>query len=87
MLLRFVAVWGGSFFFNSIALRDLTALTVVESRIDLAAVILLSVLRLRQERRLRAKSVWIAFFHDWASEKRHPVFPERLGPAAYRLDP
>lgn len=62
MLLRFVAVWGGSFFFNSIALRDLTALTVVESHIDLAAAILLSVLRLRRERWLLARSVWIAFF-------------------------
>ncbi|MFN4155619.1 MAG: DMT family transporter [Paracoccaceae bacterium] len=61
MLLSLAAVWGGSFFFNSIALRDLPVFSVVVSRVALATVILLAVLRLRGERLPRGKSVWTAF--------------------------
>jgi drug/metabolite transporter (DMT)-like permease len=38
-------LWGGSFFFNGVALRELSPLTLVFLRVALAAVILLPVLR------------------------------------------
>ena len=46
MLLTLSLVWGGSFFFNEIAVRQLPVFTVVVCRVALAAVILLAVLRL-----------------------------------------
>lgn len=62
MLLALSAVWGGSFFFNEIAVRELPVFTVVVSRVALAAVILLVILRLRGERMPRDRRVWLAFF-------------------------
>ncbi|MFD1882887.1 DMT family transporter [Paracoccus pacificus] len=62
MLIALSVVWGGSFFFNGIAVRELPVLTVVVSRVALAAVILLIVLRLRGERMPRDRRVWVAFF-------------------------
>jgi drug/metabolite transporter (DMT)-like permease len=40
-------LWGGSFFFNGVALKELPPLTLVLLRVALAALILLPVLRLR----------------------------------------
>ena len=40
MLLARALVWGGSFFFNGIAVRELPVFTVVVARVILAAVIL-----------------------------------------------
>lgn len=62
MLLVLATVWGGSFFFNGIAVRELPVFTVVVSRVALAAAILLMILRLRGERMPRDRQVWIAFF-------------------------
>ncbi|WP_240200277.1 MULTISPECIES: DMT family transporter [Paracoccus] len=62
MLLVLAFVWGGSFFFNSIALRELPVFTVVVSRVTLAAIILFTILRLRGERMPRDRRVWGAFF-------------------------
>lgn len=62
MLLALAAVWGGSFFFNSIAVRELPVFTVVVSRVALAAIILLVILWLRGERMPGGKMVWAAFF-------------------------
>lgn len=62
MLLALSLVWGGSFFFNGIAVRELPVFTVVVSRVALAAVILLAILRLRGERMPRGPKVWAAFF-------------------------
>ncbi len=45
LLITLSIVWGGSFFFNEVALRDLPTLTVVFARVALAAVILLAVCR------------------------------------------
>lgn len=61
MLLALAAVWGGSFFFNAVALRELPVFTVVVARVGLAAVILLAVLRLRGGRLPRGRRVWAAF--------------------------
>ena len=62
MLLALATVWGGSFFFNEIAVRELPVFTVVVSRVALAAVILLMILRLRKERLPHDRRVWTAFF-------------------------
>lgn len=62
MLLALANVWGGSFFFNEIAVRELPVFTVVVSRVALAAIILLVVLRVRGERMPRDRRVWAAFF-------------------------
>lgn len=61
MLLGLSVVWGGSFFFNGIAVRELPVFTVVVSRVVLAAIILLLFLRLRGERMPRDGRVWAAF--------------------------
>ena len=44
MLLALAAVWGGSFFFNGVAVRELPVFTVVVSRVALAAIILVVLL-------------------------------------------
>ncbi len=62
MLLVLSAVWGGSFFFNEIALRELPVLTLAVSRVGLAAIVLLVVLHLWGERLPTAGSIWLAFF-------------------------
>lgn len=62
MLLALATVWGGSFFFNEIAVRELPVFTVVVSRVALAAVILLMIMRLRKERLPHDRRVWAAFF-------------------------
>lgn len=62
MLLALAAIWGASFFFNDVAVREVPVLTVVLARVALAAIILLAVLRLRGERMPRDRRVWLAFF-------------------------
>jgi drug/metabolite transporter (DMT)-like permease len=62
MLLFLSLVWGGSFFFNAIAIRDLPVFTFVVARVALAALILMAVLRFRGERLPRDPKVWAAFF-------------------------
>ena len=61
MLLTLAVVWGGSFFFNDIALRELPVLTVVWCRVTIAAIILLVVLRASGGRLPRSRSLWAAF--------------------------
>lgn len=62
MLIVLAAVWGGSFFFNGVALRELPVFTVVVSRVALAALILLLILKLQGERMPRDRRIWLAFF-------------------------
>lgn len=61
MLLLLSAVWGGSFFFNEIAVRELPVFTVVAARVALAALLLLILLRLRERRLPRGGRVWRSF--------------------------
>ncbi len=60
-LLSLAGLWGGSFFFQAIAVRDLPVLTVVATRVVLAAGVLLLVLRLRGERLASGRQIWLAF--------------------------
>lgn len=62
MLLFLSLVWGGSFFFNAIAIRELPVFTFVVARVALAALILMAVLRFRGEWLPRDPTVWAAFF-------------------------
>ena len=61
MLLVLSAVWGGSFFFNEIAVRELPVFTVVVARVVLAALILLLVMRIKGEALPRDHRIWAAF--------------------------
>ena len=62
MLFALSAVWGGSFFFNAVAVRELPVFTVVVARVVLAALMLLAILRLTGERMPADRRVWAAFF-------------------------
>lgn len=61
LLVLLSAIWGASFFFNAIAVKEIPVLTMVAARVALAALILLAVLWLRGERLPRGGSIWLAF--------------------------
>lgn len=54
-------LWGGSFFFAAVAIRELPPLTVVALRTGIAALVLIAVLRLRDEPLPFAKGAVAAF--------------------------
>ncbi|TQV77810.1 DMT family transporter [Denitrobaculum tricleocarpae] len=62
MVILLSLVWGGSFFFNEIAVRELPPLTVVVGRVVLASLILLTLLRFLGQRIPTSGTVWRAFF-------------------------
>ena len=62
LLLLLSVLWGGSFFFNGVAIRELPTLSVVVVRVFLAAVILLFVMRATGQRIPTEIRVWAAFF-------------------------
>ena len=63
LLLVFLSVlWGGSFFFNGVALHDLPPLTIVFVRVTLGAVLLLPALRLMGGKLPRGLAGWRPFF-------------------------
>lgn len=61
MLLTLSALWGGSFFFNGVALCELPVLTVVVARVAIAALILLAICGLAGVRLALGRKVWLAF--------------------------
>lgn len=62
MLAALSAVWGGAFFFNAVAVRELPVLTVVVARVALAALVLLGAMRLAGVAMPTGRGVWAAFF-------------------------
>lgn len=62
MLIALSLMWGGSFFFNGVAVRGLPVLTIVVARVVLGALVLVMVLRARGERLPSGWPVWRAFF-------------------------
>jgi drug/metabolite transporter (DMT)-like permease len=62
MLFALSVLWGGSFFFVGIAVKELPPLTIVVLRVGLAAAILCLTLRLLGLRLPRERSAWAAFF-------------------------
>ena len=61
MLLTLSALWGGSFFFTGVAVRELPTFTVVVSRVVLAALVLQAVMRLQGQSLPQERNVWLAF--------------------------
>ncbi len=55
-------LWGGSFFFNGVILRELPPLTLVLLRVVLGAILLLPLLRVRKIEFPRGVSGWAPFF-------------------------
>ncbi len=62
MLLALAVLWGGSFFFNAVAVRELPSFTLVWLRVAVAAVTLLGVLRLLGQRMPTEGRIWATFF-------------------------
>lgn len=62
MLVALSVLWGGSFFFNGVAVRELPTLTVVLCRVGLAAITMLIVIPLVGMKMPRGGRVWAAFF-------------------------
>jgi drug/metabolite transporter (DMT)-like permease len=62
LLLVLAALWGGSFFFNRVAVRELPVLTVVVARVVLAAALLWAALPFAGVAMPRSGAVWQAFF-------------------------
>jgi drug/metabolite transporter (DMT)-like permease len=61
-LLAFLSIlWGGSFFFNGIAVRELPPLTIVLARVSIAAALLLPLLRASGERLPATWAGWMPF--------------------------
>ncbi|MBX9467176.1 MAG: DMT family transporter [Rhizobium sp.] len=62
MLTVLSVIWGGSFFFTGIAVRELPPFTIVAARVGLAAFALLVGLRIAGISMPRAQKIWLAFF-------------------------
>lgn len=61
MLLVLAALWGGSFLFNGMAVRELPTLTIVALRVGLAALILWAVVIALRRPLPREVHIWLAF--------------------------
>jgi drug/metabolite transporter (DMT)-like permease len=62
LILILAILWGGSFFFIGVTVREMTPLTIVLCRVTIAASILLIVVHARGERMPKSPSVWGSFF-------------------------
>ena len=61
LLIALSLLWGGSFLFNGILVRELPTLTIVTARVSLAALALWMVVRLAGHAIPRDREVWLAF--------------------------
>lgn len=61
LLIALSILWGGSFLFNGILVRELPTLTIVAARVSLAAMALWTIVRLSGHAIPRSKEVWLAF--------------------------
>ena len=62
LILILSVIWGGSFFFIGVAVKEMTPLTIVLCRVGLASVILLGVVRLTGKKIPTSPGVWGMFF-------------------------
>lgn len=62
MLVALSALWGGSFFFVGVAVKELPPFTIVTLRVTLAAACLLAIARFMGLRLPRERRIWFAFF-------------------------
>ena len=61
LILILSIIWGGSFFFVGVAVKEMTPLTIVACRVGLAALILLGLAKLTGRRMPTSPAVWLAF--------------------------
>lgn len=61
MVVALSALWGGSYFFNEIAVAELPTFTVVFGRVALAAVILFAVMKIVGQKMPFNRQIWLAF--------------------------
>lgn len=61
LLVTLSLLWGGAFFFNGVAVRELPVFTVVVARVAIAAVILWAVIAVTRTPMARSAGVWGAF--------------------------
>ena len=62
LLIALSVLWGGSFFFNGVAVREMPILTVVVVRVAMGAAILFAVMRVMGLRMPTEGRIWRAFF-------------------------
>ena len=62
LLLVLSLLWGGSFLFNGILVRELPPLTIVTARVALAAIALWTIVRLSGHAVPRSREAWFGFF-------------------------
>jgi drug/metabolite transporter (DMT)-like permease len=62
LLLALSVIWGGSFFFTGVAVKELPPFTIVVLRVGLAALILHFVVRATGQRMPGGSRIWAAFF-------------------------
>ena len=62
LILFLSVIWGGSFFFIQVALKELPPLTLVLSRVGLASLILVAVCRFKEKQIPSSPGIWGAFF-------------------------
>jgi drug/metabolite transporter (DMT)-like permease len=55
-------IWGGSFFFIGVAVKEMTPLTIVSCRVGLASIILLVIVHLKGVKMPSSPGLWGAFF-------------------------
>jgi len=55
-------IWGGSFFFTGVAIKEVTPLTIAFSRVGFASIILLAIVYLKGEKMPSSLKLWGAFF-------------------------
>jgi drug/metabolite transporter (DMT)-like permease len=60
-LIALSILWGGSFFFVAVAVKELPTLTIVTTRVVLAAVALLALMRALGQRLPSTRGVWLMF--------------------------
>ncbi len=83
MLITLSLLWGGSFFFNGVAVKALPPLTLVFLRVALAALTLNAVLILRGTPLPLDRRIWAAFF-GMGLQQCGALHADRLGADAYR---
>lgn len=61
-LLALSVLWGGSFFFNAVAVKELPVFTVVVGRVAIAALLMVALLRIMGLKLPTDRRIWAAFF-------------------------
>ncbi|MBT3532410.1 MAG: DMT family transporter [Rhodospirillaceae bacterium] len=61
LLIALSILWGGAYFFGGVAVRELPTFVIVVSRVGLAALILLAVMRMLGQRMPTDRRIWAAF--------------------------